>query len=36
MSLLFTESLGRLMLLCCAVWMSIGIFVMRRMINFDF
>jgi tight adherence protein B len=36
MSLLWTEPLGRLMMLCCAVWMSIGIFVMRRMINFDF
>ena len=36
MSLLFTEPLGRLMLLCCAVWMSIGILVMRKMINFDF
>jgi tight adherence protein B len=35
-SMLWTESLGRMMLLCCAVWMSIGIFVMRRMINFDF
>jgi tight adherence protein B len=36
MSLLWTEPLGRMMLLCSAVWMSIGIFVMRRMINFDF
>jgi tight adherence protein B len=36
MSLLWTEPLGRMMLLCCAVWMSVGIFVMRRMINFDF
>jgi tight adherence protein B len=35
-SLLWTESLGRLMLTACLVWMSIGIFVMRRMINFDF
>ena len=35
-SMLWTESLGRMMLLCCAVWMSMGIFVMRRMINFDF
>jgi len=34
--LLWTESLGRVMLACCAVWMSIGIFVMRKMINFDF
>jgi tight adherence protein B len=36
MSLLWTEPLGRLMLAGSAVWMSIGIFVMRRMINFDF
>jgi tight adherence protein B len=35
-SLLWTESLGRLMLMGSVVWMSIGIFVMRRMINFDF
>jgi tight adherence protein B len=35
-SMLWTESLGRMMLLCSAVWMSLGIFVMRRMINFDF
>jgi tight adherence protein B len=34
--LLWTESLGRIMLAGCAVWMSIGIFVMRKMINFDF
>ena len=35
-SMLWTESLGRMMLLCSAIWMSMGIFVMRRMINFDF
>jgi tight adherence protein B len=34
--LLWTEPLGRIMLGCCALWMSVGIFVMRRMINFDF
>jgi tight adherence protein B len=34
--LLWTVPLGRVMLGCCAVWMSIGIFVMRKMINFDF
>jgi tight adherence protein B len=34
-SLLWTEPLGRMMLLGCAVWMSIGIMVMRKMINFD-
>ncbi|HEX2593199.1 MAG TPA: type II secretion system F family protein [Rhizomicrobium sp.] len=32
--LLFTEHLGNLMLLACAVWMSMGIMVMRKMINF--
>jgi tight adherence protein B len=35
-SLLWTEPFGRLMLAGSAVWMSCGIFVMRRMINFDF
>jgi tight adherence protein B len=34
--LLWIEPLGRVMLACCGVWMSIGIFVMRKMINFDF
>jgi tight adherence protein B len=34
--LLWTAPLGRMMLAGCAVWMSIGIFVMRKMINFDF
>jgi tight adherence protein B len=34
--LLWTESLGRMMLAGCAVWMSIGVMVMRKMINFDF
>jgi tight adherence protein B len=33
-SLLFTERLGNLMLAGCAVWMGLGIFVMRQMINF--
>ena len=35
-SLLWTEPLGRIMMAGCVIWMSIGIFVMRRMINFDF
>jgi tight adherence protein B len=35
-SLLWTHPTGQLMLLGCAIWMSIGIFVMKRMINFDF
>jgi tight adherence protein B len=34
--LLWTTQLGRLMLACCAVWMSIGVLVMKKMINFDF
>jgi len=34
--LLWTDPTGRVMLACCAIWMSIGIFVMRKMINFDF
>jgi tight adherence protein B len=34
--LLWTDPFGRFMLACCGVWMSIGIFVMRKMINFDF
>jgi tight adherence protein B len=35
-SLLWTNPTGQLMLCGCVVWMSIGIFVMKRMINFDF
>jgi len=35
-SLLWTDSFGRIMLACCGVWMAIGVFVMRKMINFDF
>jgi len=35
-SLLWTNPTGQLMLVGCVVWMSIGIFVMKRMINFDF
>jgi tight adherence protein B len=34
--LLWTTQLGRLMLVACAVWMLIGVFVMKKMINFDF
>ena len=34
--LLWTEALGRVMLACSAIWMFIGIMVMRKMINFDF
>jgi tight adherence protein B len=34
--LLWTEPLGRVMLACCGTWMAVGVFVMRKMINFDF
>jgi tight adherence protein B len=34
--LLWLEPLGRMMLACSAVWMSIGVMVMKKMINFDF
>ncbi len=36
MSLLWTEPFGRLMMAGSAVWMCCGVFVMRKMINFDF
>lgn len=35
-SLLFTDMTGNLVLAGCAIWMAIGVFVMRKMINFDF
>jgi tight adherence protein B len=35
-SLLWTHPTGQFMLVACLVWMSVGIFVMKRMINFDF
>jgi tight adherence protein B len=35
-ALLFTLRPGQMMLVASAVWMSIGVFVMRKMINFDF
>jgi tight adherence protein B len=35
-SLLWTNPTGQLMLVGCVVWMSIGIMVMKKMINFDF
>jgi tight adherence protein B len=34
--LLWTDPFGRVMLACCGSWMAVGIFVMRKMINFDF
>ena len=35
-SLLWTEPVGRVMLAGCAVWMTMGVLVMKKMINFDF
>jgi tight adherence protein B len=35
-SLLWTEPLGRVMIAASAVWMFIGVMVMKKMINFDF
>jgi tight adherence protein B len=34
--LLWTHPTGRIMLACCAIWMTLGVLVMRKMINFDF
>jgi tight adherence protein B len=35
-SLLWTHSIGQFMLVCCVGWMTIGVLVMKKMINFDF
>jgi tight adherence protein B len=35
-SLLFTTSIGNMMLAASAVWMAMGVMVMKKMINFDF
>jgi tight adherence protein B len=35
-ALLWTHPTGQFMLVCSAIWMSIGILVMKKMINFDF
>ena len=35
-ALLFTERFGNFLLLCCAGWMSVGIFVMKKMIDFKY
>ncbi|MEM8744224.1 MAG: type II secretion system F family protein [Pseudomonadota bacterium] len=34
--LLWTEEIGKMMIMCSAVWMLIGVLVMRKMINFDY
>lgn len=35
-SMLWTEQIGQMMLAGCAIWMMIGVLVMRQMINFKF
>ena len=35
-TLLFTEPLGNMILAASAIWMGLGIFVMKKMMNFDF
>ncbi|WP_372338829.1 type II secretion system F family protein [Mangrovibrevibacter kandeliae] len=35
-TLLFTNSIGNMILAASAIWMSIGVLVMKQMINFDF
>jgi tight adherence protein B len=35
-SLLWTHPTGQMMLVACVGWMSMGVFVMKKMINFDF
>jgi tight adherence protein B len=35
-SLLFKEQIGHMMLAACGLWMCVGVFVMRKMIQFDF
>jgi tight adherence protein B len=35
-SILWTHPTGQLMLVGCVIWMASGIFVMKKMINFDF
>jgi tight adherence protein B len=34
--LLWTTPVGRIMLVASALWMMMGVFVMKKMINFDF
>jgi tight adherence protein B len=35
-SLLWTHPTGQLMLVGCVIWMTMGVLVMKKMINFDF
>ena len=34
--LLWTHPMGQMMLVGCVTWMTMGVLVMRKMINFDF
>jgi tight adherence protein B len=34
--LLWTHPLGQMMLMACLTWMTMGVLVMKKMINFDF
>ena len=35
-NLLFTDPMGHIMLAGSVIWMSMGVLVMKKMINFDF
>lgn len=35
MMILFTSTLGKIIIAGCLLWMAIGVFIMRKMINFD-
>jgi tight adherence protein B len=35
-ALLWTHPTGQFMLVCCLAWMTLGVLVMKKMINFDF
>lgn len=35
MMILFTTNIGKIIIACGLIWMAIGIFIMRKMINFD-
>jgi tight adherence protein B len=35
-SILFTDTTGNIILICSGIWMSIGVLVMKKMIDFDF
>jgi tight adherence protein B len=35
-STLFTDPVGNIVLICCVIMMSLGIFVMNKMVNFKF